>query len=84
MQSKQNNVIDTRTFQQIWEGMTQQEREDLTLDLYKSKACRTRQTIWNWANGIAQPSHPVVRDTVAAVVGKAIGSRVCGYSLFPR
>ena len=84
MQSKQNIVNDTRTFQQIWKSMSQQEQEDLTLRLYNANACRTRQTIWNWANGKVRPSHPVVRETVAKVVGKAIGSRVSPYSLFPR
>lgn len=83
MQSKQNISTDARSFQQIWANLSQQEREDLTLKLYNARCCRTRQTIWKWANGITKPNHPVVRNTVANVVGKAIGSRVLPQTLFP-
>lgn len=83
MQSKQNISTDARTFAQIWAKLSPQEREDLTLRLYNARCCKTRQTIWKWANGKTQPNHPVVRDTVANVVGKAIGSRVLATTLFP-
>lgn len=84
MQSKQNSGNLARTFGEIWNSLNQDERETLTLDLYNAKCCKTRQTIWKWANGKSQPSAPIIRDTVAKVVGKTVGSRVFAAHLFPR
>lgn len=84
MQSKQFSGNDARTFGEIWNTLTSDEREDLTLALYNAKCCKTRQTIWKWANGKSKPSAPIIRDTVAKVVGKTVGSRVFSSTLFPR
>ena len=83
MQISEIISTDARTFPQIWEGLTSNEREDLTIEIYKTKCCRTRQTIWKWANEKARPGSPLVRETVAKVVSKAIGAKVYPHTLFP-
>lgn len=83
MQSNTKLDTNTRTFPEIWATMSSQERDDLALALYNAKCCKSRQAIWNWANGKRQPNSPLVKDTVAKVVGKAIGSRVFSHTLFP-
>lgn len=83
MQVYETNLIDARSFPQIWATMTASERDDLAIQLYAKKCCKTRQTVWNWANGKKQPNSPLVIDTVAKVVSKAVGSRVLGRTLFP-
>lgn len=75
--------INTNTFSQIWANLSISERENLTLALYNARACRTRQTIWAWANDKARPINPIVKDAVAKVVSKAIGTHVLGSTLFP-
>ena len=82
MQSKQISGNDARNFREIWNTLTLEEREQLTLDLYNAKCCKTRQTIWKWANGKSKPSSPIIRDAVAKVVGKTVGSRVLASTLF--
>lgn len=76
-------TTDTRTFPQIWATLTADEREDLILRIYNSKACKTRQTVRNWAAGRVVPDSPLVKDTVANCVSKVTGTRVLGGVLFP-
>ncbi len=82
MQNKQNSSYDARNFGEIWNSLTPDEREDLTLRLYNAKCCKTRQTIWKWANGKARPSAPIIRDMVAKVVSKTVGLNVLPKTLF--
>lgn len=83
MQTKEKNPTDARSFPEIWATFTEGERGDLIYDLMKSKCCTTRQAVYNWANGLRTPGSRLVRDEVAKVVGKFIGSRVLGATLFP-
>ena len=83
MQSKQISEYDARNFGEIWKSLTSDERENLTLRIYNAKCCKTRQTIWNWANGKARPSAPIIRDMVAKVVSKTVGLNVLPQTLFP-
>lgn len=83
MQRKQKCEIETRTFPQIWDSLSQDERDDLTLRLYAAKCCRTRQSIWEWASGKGQPGAMLVRDTVAKTVSKFIGRKSTPQTLFP-
>lgn len=77
-----NNLTDARTFSQIWESLTQEEKSELSTKLYSAKCCGTPQTIWNWGTGKTRPA-PLVRKEIANVVGKFIGARVFGATLFP-
>lgn len=83
MQRSEIISTDARTFPQIWESLSSAERENLTLEIYKARCCRTRQTIWKWANEKARPSSPLVRESVAKVVSKTIGAKCFGETLFP-
>ena len=83
MQNNKNLDTNTSTFPEIWAKMTSMERDDLALALYNAKCCRSRQAIWNWANGKRQPNSLLVKEAVAKIVGKAIGSRVFAHTLFP-
>ena len=74
--------LNARTFPQIWENLSSDERESLTLEIYNAKCCRTRQTIWKWATDKVRPS-TLVRETLAKVVSKAIGTKVYANTLFP-
>lgn len=83
MQRTEIISTNTRTFPEIWDGLSTEEKENLTLDIYNAKCCRTRQTIWKWATNKARPSSPLVRESVAKVISKAIGEKVSASSLFP-
>ena len=74
---------DTRTFPEIWKGLTRLQKETLRYALIKNKVCTTRQSVNNWANDRKRPSLPLVRKEVARVVSSVIGSRVFGDTLFP-
>ena len=75
--------IDARTFPQIWASLTEGERGDLIYELMKGKCCTTRQAVYNWAKETRTPASRLVRDEVAKVVGKFLGSRCLGATLFP-
>ena len=74
---------DTRSLPQIWATLTSDEREDLVLRIYNAKACKTRQTVRNWASGRITPGSPLVREAVANCVSKITGTRVLSSTLFP-
>ena len=78
----QENNTDARTFSQIWGTLTQDQKSELSTKLYVAKCCSTPQTIWNWGTGRTRPS-PLVRKEAASVVGRFLGSRVYGETLFP-
>ncbi len=82
MQSNEKEIIDARAFPQVWESLSDTERNDLALEIYKRKCCTTRQTIHNWATGSITPM-PIVRDAVAEAVTKVTGRKVVAKFLFP-
>ena len=84
MQSKENVLTNTKSFHEIWESLTPDQQDDLTADLFKAKCCKTRQAIWWWHTGKKQPINPLIRETIAKVVSKAIGERVFPHTLFPK
>ena len=75
-------TTDARTFPEIWEKLTHDEKSELTTKLYAAKCCGTPQTIWNWGTGKTRPA-PLVRKEIASVVGRFLGARVFGATLFP-
>lgn len=83
MAISENNSTDTRSLPQIWATLSTEEREDLILRIYNAKACKTRQTIRNWASGRIAPDNQLIRDTVANCVSKITGTRVFSATLFP-
>ena len=78
----QEKAIDSRSFQEIWKSLSQDEKSDLALKLYNSKCCTTYQTIWNWGTGKTRPA-ALAREVAASVVGRFIGTRCLGSVLFP-
>jgi hypothetical protein len=76
-------MTNTRTFPEIWAVLSKDERDDLSDRLFRRKCCRTRQTVWNWGNGIKRPATPLVRDAVADVVSKMTGEKHNAVTLFP-
>ena len=83
MQVYKEKTVDARTFPQIWASLNSSERDELSYQLFRAKCTKTRQTIWNWANGKSQPNMPLIRKAVASVVGKVIGTPVLENTLFP-
>ena len=84
MQNKEIIGTDTRTFGQIWATLSSSQRDDLSIEIYKSRLCQTRQTINNWVNGRSRPAVPLIKDRLAQLVSRTIGSRVIGDTLFPQ
>ena len=77
-------LTDARSFPEIWATLSEDERDNLSLELFKKKCCRTRQAIFYWAKGERAPINQLVRDTVAQIVGKMLGAKVFPQTLFPR
>lgn len=75
--------LDTRTFPEIWKELTPLQKETLRYALIQKKCTTTRQTVSNWANDKKRPTMPPVKNAVAQVVSRVIGSRVSGDTLFP-
>lgn len=80
MQEKER---DLRSFPEIWGTLTKDERDGVTLQLFKDGCTMVRQTVWNWASGKWQPRTMAMRNAIAASVSKALGVRVFGSTLFP-
>ena len=83
MQTNEKKLTDARSFPEIWGTFTDGQRGDLIYELIKSRCCTTRQAVYNWGHGSRSPQSRLVRDEVAKVVGRFIGSRVTGATLFP-
>ena len=81
MQTYENCDIDTRTFPEIWKGLTPAQQSELRFQLIKSTSC-TRQSVNNWTKGVS----PIYRDTrvrAAKCVNTTLGLNVNHTTLFP-
>lgn len=83
MQSNENSCIDARSFPQIWALLNQNEREELSRQLYIAKCCKNRQTIWKWGNGKCSPREPLVQEGVCKTVSKFLKVKTTTQTLFP-
>ena len=83
MQSKENNSVDTRSFEEIWNSLGDEERTDLSHKLFYNNICNTRQTIWAWATGRYQPKQRIVMNSLVRVLGRFLGCTVSAHTLFP-
>lgn len=83
MQMSEKNLIDARSFQEIWKTLDRYQRQELSLRLQKSRCCATRQTVINWAYGHTQPNLPLIRKTISQVVGKYLNATTYAHTLFP-
>lgn len=82
MSNSQTQIVDERTFPEVWDSLKQDDKDALSLKLFQTKCCKSRQTVWNWATGKTRPI-PLVRKEAAKVIAKFLGSRVAGDTLFP-
>lgn len=76
-------AINTKTFSEIWSGLTQGQQYSIGTALISEQCCTTRQTVWNWATNKTKPTSLDVKSHVAKIVGKVIGQRVLPDTLFP-
>ena len=83
MQIKENNLVDARTFPQIWQELSVDDKADLKCRLLNAKVCQTVQTINNWAAGRNFPSNLVVRKEAARVIGVFLKTKTIPAILFP-
>lgn len=83
MQSNEISSIDARSFQQIWETLNQDERDELSRKLYVARCCKNRQTIWKWGNGKCSPREPLVREGVCKTVSRFLKTKTTTQTLFP-
>jgi len=79
----QTPTVETRSFPEIWATLSKNEKEEVTYQIIKDRCAMARQTVWNWATGKTQPTSPIVRNAVANAVGRALGSKPNGNTLFP-
>lgn len=83
MQSNENVLTNTKSFQEIWATLNMDEKDDLCLKLFQKRCCKSRQAIRHWGAGARQPQSPLVRDAIADVMTKFTGSRCFAHTLFP-
>lgn len=79
---EREQLADNCTFPELWGFLKQDDRDALSIKLFQTKCCKSRQTVWNWATGKTRPI-PLVRKEAAKVIAKFIGKRVAGDTLFP-
>ena len=82
MQSKQNNPIDTRSFPEIYNSLTNLQQQDLTVRFFNAGICTCRQAVWQWSRGTA-PRQEISRQAVARILGNYIGAKLPVKTLFP-
>lgn len=81
MQSNEIKSVCTKSFPEIWATLSEQQKDDLSIKFYQKKCCKTRQTVWNWANGV-KPI-PLAQEAIATILTKALGEKVYAHTLFP-
>lgn len=79
-QSNRKKVIDTRTFPEIWRGLTPLEQE-LIGEKLKRDLVVSRQALWCWTEGKRNPL-PLYRKAIADILNK-IGICASVKTLFP-
>lgn len=80
----ENKNFESKTFQEIWSALNGEEHAELARKFYLSRCCSTYQTLWNWGMGKTRPTSPIIRDTIAKVVGKTFCIKTDSNTLFPR
>lgn len=83
MQSNKEKSNDARSFPEIWATLSSDEKDELVYELIRTKCCKTRTAILMWARGERRPSNALTRDVIARSIGKTLGLRVFGTTLFP-
>ncbi len=83
MQMSENNLVDTRTFPEIWRDLSVDEKAELRGRLLNSKVCQTVQTVNNWGAGRFMPTNLVVRKEAARVISLYLKVKTLPGVLFP-
>ncbi len=83
MQMSEKNLIDARSFQEIWKSLSEIQRQDLSFRLQRMECKVSRQTIYNWATGHTTPTLAPYRDGAAKVISRWLGVKVYPHTLFP-
>ncbi len=84
MQSKEKDLIETRTFVQLFEDLKKdpQTRIKLQRELMYH-LCISQQAIWKWAAGKTTPRLAPVRKDAARIVSRVLKCTCTADSLFP-
>ena len=83
MQSNENILTNTKSFPEIWQTLSSDEKDNLCILIFQRKCCKSRQAIRQWGAGNRTPRNPIVRDAIAIAVSKAIGQKCYSHTLFP-
>lgn len=76
--------VETKSFTQIWEALTTDDRLELTGKLLRARCCTTYQTVWNWGKGKTRPPFGLVRDKVTATISSFLKIKTDAKTLFPQ
>jgi hypothetical protein len=80
MQSKEKNLIDTRTFPQIWASLSPVEQMGLNA-IIQDKLGVSRKSVYNWAQGNTKP-YIYIRKSLSNVLKQALGIYTSHQTLF--
>lgn len=83
MQINKEISTDARSFPEIWNSLDKEKQEVLMTRIYKKQCARCYQTVYYWRTGKKYPDNPIIRKTVASIVGTLINARVLPQTLFP-
>ena len=75
--------FETKSFQEIWEMLTAEQRNELARKLFSARCCSTYQTVWNWGKGKVSPYSPLVKMAVASTISRLTGQKISPATLFP-
>lgn len=76
-------IKNTKSFSEIMANATEGQRYSIGTALISEGCCKTRQTVWNWANNKCTPASVDTKIHIAKIAGKVLGQRVSHLTLFP-
>ena len=83
MQSKSNDLIDARTFVEIWASLSKNEQQLIKYKVFERKHCATKQAFSLWIHGKRRPSGDDRKESIARIISDVIGKKVYANTLFP-
>lgn len=83
MQSNDLNLIDARTFPEIYKSMPAAMQRTMREQLSHQMNV-TRATVYNWANGTTTPPYDDIKKKVQQILQKNFGINANFQSLFPK
>lgn len=76
--------VEKKSFVEIWDGLTSDERGELARRILLARCCATYQTVWNWGRAKSRPAVGIVRDKVSTTTATFLGIKTDSKTLFPQ